>query len=358
MKLKETMMDYINEQGKTCKDIMGKYEENLESFKQVIDRKRPKNWLILATGSSLNATLSAKYYMEKVAGVSIDVIEPFTFVHYEKLKSTTDFILAISQSGHSSSTIEALKKANTTGNIPTAVLTANLNSPITNDADLVIDIGCGIEKVGYVTKGFSATVLTLMLMGLVSGNALGSLTAEEELQEIAEFNTAIEKIPYVIERSESFYRQFAEELNRIPRFATIGYGPTVGTAKESETKFTETVRVPTQGFELEAFMHGPYLEVDESYGIVFIQTKSQHSERAEKLKAYFSKYTDHCFSITTGTEDNEKTMSVGIELDEFKSTLLLVIPFQILAYRITSGRGIDIEKDIFVDFDEVLKSKI
>lgn len=356
--LKETMMDYIHEEEKTCREIISNYNDNLQSFKQLIDEKQPKHWLILATGSSLNATLSAKYYMEKMAGISIEVIEPFTFVHYEKVKSSTDFILAISQGGHSSSTIEAVKKANSLGNIPTAVLTANLDSPIANATDLVIDIGSGVEKVGYVTKGFSATVLTLMLMGMVAGHVLGNLSEEEVLKEIAEFDVAIESIPSVIERTESFYRQFADELNQIPRFATVGYGPTVGTAKESETKFTETVRVPTQGFELEAFMHGPYLEVNESYGLFFIQTKSPHATRLKKLSAYFSGYTDHCFTIATGNADGNKTLSIGIELDEFKSPLLLVIPFQILAYRITTGRGIDLQEDIFGDFDDILKSKI
>ncbi len=351
-------MDYIHEQEQTCSKILSHYEESLQLFRQLMEKGRAKNWLIIATGSSYNATLSAKYYLEKTAGISIEIVEPFSFVHYEQVKPSTDFILAISQSGKSSSTIEALKKAGTIGSIPTAVLTANLDSPITEYADLVLDIGCGVEKVGYVTKGFSATVLTLMLMGVVAGSTLGKLTETAKMQEIKELEQAIKQIPSIIERTEKFYSQYEQELTSIPRFAVVGYGPTYGTAKESETKFTETVRVPTQGFELEAFMHGPYLEVDENYGLIVIQTKSQHVERAKKLKTYFSTYTEHCFSITCGLEDDGKTMSIGADVDEFKSPLLLVIPFQVLAYRITLGRGIDIEEDIFSDFDKVLKSKI
>lgn len=352
------MMDYIKEQKQTCKSIASNYEETLHSFGQVIQNKNPKNWLIIATGSSLNATLSAKYYMEKMTGVSIEVVEPFTFVYYEKLKQTTDLILVISQSGQSYSTIEALKKVQEMEGIPKVALTGNMNSSITRYADMTVDIGCGIEKVGYVTKGFTSTVLTLMLMGVVAGNINGNLTGENKLQEINEIENALEQIPSIIERSERFYKQHAEELINIPRFAAVGYGPTFGTAKECETKFTETVRVPTQGFELEAFMHGPYLEVDDSYGLITIQTNSIHAERSNKLKNYFSTYTEHCFSITTENEDNEKTMSIGINIDEYKSPLLMVIPFQVLAYRITLGRGIDINKDIFEDFDQVLKSKI
>jgi glucoselysine-6-phosphate deglycase len=64
---------------------------------------------------------SAKYYMEKAAGISIEIQEPFNFTHYEKLKPSIDFILAVSQSGHSYSTIEAIQKVMAEGRVPTAV---------------------------------------------------------------------------------------------------------------------------------------------------------------------------------------------------------------------------------------------
>lgn len=54
-----------------------------------------------------------------------------------------------------------------------------MDSPIIEYADTVIDIGCGVEKVGFVTKGFTATVLTSMLMGITAGAVLGEIQAEE-----------------------------------------------------------------------------------------------------------------------------------------------------------------------------------
>lgn len=359
MILKETMMTYVHEQPQVCKNILKNYETNLEKFKVLVDKKQPKNWLILATGSSANAMLSAKYFMEKVANITIEIQEPFNFVHYEKVKSSIDFVLAVSQSGHSYSTIEAIKKVHAEGKIPTVALTSRLDSPITEYADMVIDIGCGIEKVGFVTKGFTATVLTSMLMGITAGAALGEINQADAENEVKKLNRLIESIPAIIEKVESFYNQHANELHAIPRFSFIGYGPTVGTAKEAETKFTETVRVPSQGFELEAYMHGPYLEVNKEHGLLFIETKSQLSERAQKLRNYFLSYTEHCFTISTESSDHhEKLLSLEIEVDEYTSPLLLAIPFQILAFRIASGRGVDLGVRIFDDFDKCLNSKI
>lgn len=359
MILQETMMTYIHEEPQVCREIIHNADNQLTVFKQLMQAKQPKTWLVLATGSSANAMQSAKYYMEKNAGVSIEIQEPFNFVHYEKVKPSIDFVLAVSQSGHSYSTIEALKKVHAGGKVPTAVMTSNLDSPITAYANTVIDIGCGVEKVGFVTKGFTATVLTSMLMAIYAGAAFGTLSTEKVSLEIKKLSSLIEYIPTIIDQTESFYTQHATELTAIPRFAIIGYGPTVGTAKEGETKFTETVRVPTQGFELEAFMHGPYLEVNKSYGLIFIKTKSLLADRAEMLKQYLNRYTPHCFSISTDLNNvDEKTLNLELDVDEWMSSLILAIPLQILAYRIASGRGIDLSIRIFDDFDKVLKSKV
>ncbi|MCM3239208.1 SIS domain-containing protein [Heyndrickxia oleronia] len=357
--MKETMMTYIHEEKDVCEAIVASFREKTKDFCQLVEKSRPKNWLVLATGSSSNAMLSAKYYIEKVAGISIEIQEPFNFVHYETLKDSIDFVIAVSQSGHSFSTIEALKKVQKEAKIPTVALTSQLNSPIVNYADLVLDIGCGTEHVGFVTKGFTATVLTSMLLGIVTGNVLGRLDEMAMDNEIQALKKQIKEIPSIIEKTEEFYKKHAAELHEVQRFSAIGYGPTVGTAKEFETKFTETVRVPSQGFELEAYMHGPYLEVNSNHGLIFLQTESKLSERASKLKQYFQAYTDHCFTITSlKQKSDEKTLALGLEVNEFISPLVMVIPFQLLSYRIATGKGIDLGIRIFDDFDKVLKSKI
>lgn len=69
-----------------------------------------KEWLILATGSSLNAAQSAKYYIENLADVRITIEEPFNHLYYEKLSSHLDLVIGISQSGQSTSTISALER--------------------------------------------------------------------------------------------------------------------------------------------------------------------------------------------------------------------------------------------------------
>lgn len=100
----KTMLDYINEEQEALENILRCFDVTK------IDVKHVKHCLILATGSSYNACLSAKYYLEQTAPVYIEIEEPFNFLHYGKVDSKIDLIIAVSQSGKSASTIQAVEK--------------------------------------------------------------------------------------------------------------------------------------------------------------------------------------------------------------------------------------------------------
>ncbi|MCK1986044.1 MULTISPECIES: SIS domain-containing protein [unclassified Peribacillus] len=355
-----TMMTYIDQQYEILMDITSKYNERLSRFASVIREKKAKKWLVLATGSSYNSTLSAKMYIERIAGVKIEIQEPFNFYEYEKISSDTDLILAVSQRGTSYSTIEAIKKCAKEAEVPQIVITSIMDSPIVKYAHEVIDMGCAIETVGYSTKGVSATILTLMLMGVVAGKELGKLSDEDVESELDKIKQLIELIPKTIEKSIEFYNQNKKELDQAQRFTPIGYGPNVGTVKEAETKFTETIRVPTQGFEMEAYMHGPIFELQEDYFVIFTEVvPSTVFERSNKLNHYLSKHCRNVYSISNLPQsENKKHLGLDTELDEYLSPLMLVVPYQVLSYYISLAKGIDLSNPVYSDFGEVMKSKV
>lgn len=73
--------------------------------------------------------------------------------------------IAISQGGHSYSTIHLVKEIERQGGI-VFTLTSDLTSPIAKESTRAIDLGMGIEEMPYVTLGYSATILMLNLMAL------------------------------------------------------------------------------------------------------------------------------------------------------------------------------------------------
>ncbi|MDB6273709.1 sugar isomerase, partial [Listeria monocytogenes] len=81
--MKPTMMTYINEEEEMCRVILADFQTNAEKLESLV-KNGAKEWLILATGSSLNAAQSAKYYIENLADVRITIEEPFNHLYYEK----------------------------------------------------------------------------------------------------------------------------------------------------------------------------------------------------------------------------------------------------------------------------------
>ncbi|MBO0452401.1 SIS domain-containing protein [Candidatus Enterococcus murrayae] len=347
-----TMLDYINQEQEALTKILNDYD-----FSSDHKLAKMNTVTILATGSSYNACLSAKLAFERIADVTIVIEEPYNFNHYGRLISGTDTIIGVSQSGKSASTIDAMKKFSDR-NIQQLVLTSDLESPIAQVVDQVLDLNMGIETVGFVTKGFSATLLQLMLLAIKVGISK-NLIDEQRLSELTqELQEAISQIETVINKSNAFFEQQENLLKLGGRFVALGYGPNWGTAKEFETKFTETVRRPSQGFELESYMHGPYLEADWAHTLFFIETPSVNQSRSQALAEYMDSYVGKVLKITTDKSADKDVLGLDVTLSECFSPLLLIIPFQLLAYRTATAKGIDLSKRIFDDFDSVLKSKI
>jgi len=349
--VKPTMMTYIHQQHEVLLNILNGYPKTIP----VIQDK--KEWLILATGSSINAAKSAKYYIEKLTRARITIEEPFNYQFFEKPNPAIDLVMGVSQSGESTSTLNAMRHIKQYSDAQTYGVTSKMDSELAKSVDIAIDIQNGEERVGYVTKGYTATILTLMLLGLRSARADGAISEQQEHAELAMFKAAIDAIPTIIDDTETFYQTWKEELVASPRFTSIGYGPAVGVCQEMATKFAETVRVPSQGIEMETFMHGPYFEVNPQHRIFFIEVESVAKERLLLLREYEKKCTPFIYSLKVGKSDEPRTLSIDAKVSEYIAPLIAVIPFQILAHHIAEDKGNNLGQRIFTDFGVSVKSK-
>ncbi|WP_424685693.1 SIS domain-containing protein [Enterococcus sp.] len=354
---KPTMLHYIHQEQQILTKILDQYPKNIDV--SLVTLPKSERLLILGTGSSINAALSAKYYIERHAQIQITIEEPYNYLNYANYLAENQLVLAISQSGQSTATIDALNRLSNSNK--KIAVTSIPDSEICQAADSVLDILSGRELVGYVTLGFSATVLNLMLFGLRLGVKKGLITPAQEQAELSEFQKIVSSINETISKTITFFEANKKELASAHRFMSIGYGPSFGTTKEMETKFSETVRVPSQGIDLEAFMHGPYLEMRPDYRLFFLDTpaKSNVREKAALLKNYEEKVTPHTFLISVVKEqpESEKELVLHSITDEEKAPILLIIPFQVLCWYISKEKGIDITQRIFTDFSQAVKSK-
>lgn len=354
----ETMKTYIELQQKVLSSILEQNKSQQFVNDTELEFNQFKSWKILATGSSANAITTAKYYIQQLLNVEVEIIEPFNFVHYQTPIDPTALYIAVSQSGRSASTVDATNYVQAkTQNI--VVVSSDLSSPICQLTENVVDIGCGQEKVGFVTVGFSSTVITLQLLALNIGVKIGMVNEALYKQELTEFESVVNKVDQVIEASHTWYQENQPQLVQANKIVTIGYGAGYGVSREAETKITETVRCAMNGYELEEYMHGPYLSLNADTYVISLQTANQLEARSQLLIEYIADYTEHCYQISYKNQThNIKQLGLDTEVSEHKSALLFVIPIQILSYRLAADKGIDLSVRVFDDFDKVLKSKI
>jgi glucoselysine-6-phosphate deglycase len=167
-------------------------------------------------------------------------------------------------------------------------------------------------------------------------------------------------IPTVIENSQLFFEKNEAIFRLTTRFIGIGYGSNWGTVKEFETKFTETIRKPSSGFELEAYMHGPYLGLHNEDIVIFIEPNGKLAERSGLLKKFLNQHIQHVYTIYANHNQSllEHDLELDLEIDELLASLFMTIPVHLLAYRLSQEKGIDLQHSAYPDFDKITSSKI
>ena len=124
-----TMMHCIESEPEILARILNEYETTLAPVRQRLAQGPVRRLLILATGSSMNAAQCAAFAFSQWAGVQVEIKEPYPFTHYERLDEQADWIVALSQSGKSHSTLQAQRKAQAAGRQVWS-LTSDPHSPL------------------------------------------------------------------------------------------------------------------------------------------------------------------------------------------------------------------------------------
>lgn len=336
------MKDYIYETQEYALKILENSKDLCASFIKQFQSKKHDRILFVASGTSYNACLSAKHFFEDVTKIPVSLITAYDYAHYSTIFKDTDFVIAVTHEGESTNTIDAIKTANM-HHVDNCVVTEYLDNTCSKLAQNKVTIDCGREFFGPKTKGYVCTLLTLYIMAMEVGVAIGSITSDEYDEYQRRCNRSLSNIHKIISESEKFIQDNYDELIACEKAYVVGYGPHVGTALEGALKSLETVRFPYFSFETEEFLHGPLASVKPDVYTFIIAPKGKDYERSHALYKAMSEQNDHVFAIGSQDELNSKHVLAGSFTDDvYMSVFEYIIPFQLLAYRTFTGKGIDL----------------
>lgn len=200
--------------------------------------------LLVARGSSDNAALIARYWIEVFLGIPVSLAAPSVLTRFGRTISYPKCLaIGISQSGAAPDVSEVLASLRNSGHI-TLGITNTAESRVTQEAEYSILLEAGLEKSVAATKTYTASLLALYQIV----RALGG-----------ELKDPVGQLPNAawLDRTESSSAQDARPLvEKSPMFA-LGRGFSFGTALESALKLMECALIPCKAYSSADFEHGP-----------------------------------------------------------------------------------------------------
>ncbi len=352
----KSMDDYIQKTPENLLEILKSRQAIVKDALALLSSEQSEI-ILLGSGSSYTAALSAKYYLQKTTKKMITLLYPNNVLRYEHLNNKNALVIGISQSGNSVAAIEAIRRMKKEG-YPAVALTSDRSSQMAQSADAVLDISIGEESCGPKTMGYSCTLFLLMLLGLEYGRREGIVDEKTYMHELENAENTILGMPRVRDDVMQWYEKNRERLIGVEKISCVGYGANFGTAVEGSLKLIETVRCPAFGYEFEEFLHGPNDGIDRNSTIFLLGSREEELERMKKLQEFANGITTECFLFTNDfTEKLKNVVPVHFTDAQDFMTLEYVIVLQYLAYRISKDKAIDLNTIKYPEYYTIMNCK-
>jgi glucosamine--fructose-6-phosphate aminotransferase (isomerizing) len=318
----------IAEQPAVLAGVYGRRRE-IAAVAAAIERRAPRFALLAARGSSDHAALYAKYLIEVLLRLPAGLASPSTTTLYGAEPDLADVLfVTVSQSGGSPDLVEATRAARRCGALTVAV-TNTPDSPLSQSAELAVDIGAGPERAVAATKTYTASLMALYL--LVDAVRGGEAEHAAGLGELAERALGSPEVDEAVDR----YR-FVE------RMVTTGRGYSSATAAEAALKLAETSYLSARAYSGADLLHGPVAAIDTDTGVLAVTSAGQGGEAMREVVATVRERGAEVIAVGSLAEEVGASLRIGVpRTEEEVAPILEVLPLQQLALGLSLARGGD-----------------
>ncbi|MDR0926977.1 MAG: glutamine--fructose-6-phosphate transaminase (isomerizing) [Ignavibacteria bacterium] len=348
------MLKEIMEQAETIENairgriLLDSGDVKLGGLREVTDKLRDAHRIILTgCGTSWHSALLGEYLIESLAGIPVEVEYASEFRYRNPVLYKGDIVIAISQSGETADTLEAIREAKRKGCVVLGIVNV-VGSSIARATDAGVYLHAGPEIGVASTKAFTSQVTALLLLAILLGR-MKSISAPDGIEYLKEIKQLPEKINLIL-KDTSGIQQIAKRYASAKNFLYLGRGYNYPIALEGALKLKEISYLHAEGYPAAEMKHGPLALIDDDMPVVVIATKDSIFEKIcsniEEVKARGG----HIIAIATaGFEGNGFLRSKADHIIEIPETLyeltpiLAMIPLQLLAYYIAYELGRDID---------------
>lgn len=302
---------------------------------------------IVACGTSFYAGLVAKHWIERYAGLGVDVDVASEFRYRCPPLPKGGVALFISQSGETLDTLAALRYAKSKGQKIVSIVNVP-ESTIARESDVVLLTYAGPEIGVASTKAFTTQLTVLACLAVTIGRENGTLAKDEE----AAIVTALTEVPKhaaeILHHDEAL-KQLALDVADARDVLYLGRGLGYPIAMEGALKLKEISYIHAEGYAAGEMKHGPIALIDQSVPIIVIAPSDELFEKtASNMQEAAARGGRVIFiSDAPGLAKLGDMASATIELPkvaDFVAPILYTIPVQMLAYHVAVHKGTDVDQ--------------
>jgi glucosamine--fructose-6-phosphate aminotransferase (isomerizing) len=303
--------------------------------------------LILACGTSYYAGLTAKYWLESIAGLRTSVEIASEYRYRDSVPNPRTLVVVISQSGETADTLAALKHAQSLGMQTTLGIINVPTSAMARATKLKFFTRAGVEIGVASTKAFTTQLVALFILALTMAKLRGRLARDQEQVDIR----ALRHLPAALQAVLALEPQivaWAEQFARKENALFLGRGLHYPIALEGALKLKEISYIHAEAYPAGELKHGPLALVTEQMPVV---TVAPNDTLLEKLKSNMQEVRargGQLFAFADADTHIESSPGIHvIRLPEHYgplSPILHVVPLQLLAYHTAVARGTDVDK--------------
>jgi glucosamine--fructose-6-phosphate aminotransferase (isomerizing) len=303
--------------------------------------------LILACGTSAHAGLTARYWIEAIAGVPVSVEIASEYRYRESVPRESQLVVAISQSGETADTLAALRHARELGQPRTLAICNVPESAIVREAALRFITRAGPEIGVASTKAFTTQLAALFLLTLVLAKQRGCLdeaAEQEHLHALRHLPLAVQKVLDLEPAIAVWAQGFAGKHHAL----FLGRGHHYPIALEGALKLKEISYIHAEAYPAGELKHGPLALVDKDMPVISV---APNDALLEKLKSNLQEVKArggelYVFADADSAVSEEAGLHI-LRLPEHYGALspvLHVVPLQLLAYHAALVKGTDVDK--------------
>ena len=303
--------------------------------------------LILACGTSYYAGLTAKYWIECIAKIPVNVEIASEYRYRDSVPHPQTLVVTISQSGETADTLAALKHARSLGMPHTLTICNVSTSAMVRECKLAYITRAGVEVGVASTKAFTTQLAALFLLTLTLAQVNGRLSDADEAEHLKQMRHLPVALSSVL-ALEPQIMAWAEEFARKENALFLGRGMHYPIALEGALKLKEISYIHAEAYPAGELKHGPLALVTEEMPVVTI---APNDALLEKLKSNMQEvrarggqlyvFADVDSRITSG--DGLHVIRLPEHYGEL-SPILHVAALQLLAYHTALARGTDVDK--------------